>query len=238
MNGPALEPALEIVEEIGSTSDALKGRAASGTPGEAALMARRQTAGRGRLGRGWQTIPGNLHLSVLLRPPALRWPGHWSILSAVALADAVREHLPDPALLRLKWPNDLMLGGGKLAGILLEAGTDASPWLVIGFGVNLAGAPDGLGRQTATLGPHAPPPEAFARRLLARLQAWRVRYDAEGFGPVLGAWLRSAHFPGEAVTATVGAGQVAGRFAGLAPDGAMLLDTPSGRVTIPAGEVA
>lgn len=231
------EPILEIVDEIGSTSDALKARADSGAP-EAALMARRQSSGRGRLGRPWETISGNLHLSVLLRPHSLRWPGHWSILSAVALADAVRERLPDPAALRLKWPNDVMLGGGKLAGILLEADAGTAPWLVIGFGVNLAGAPAGLGRATAALAPHAPPPEVFARRLLARLQAWRARYEAEGFDPVRDTWLQSAHIVGDSVTATVGAGRVEGRFAGLAQDAALLLDTPSGRMTIPAGEVA
>ncbi len=229
---------LEQVDEIGSTSEALKARAGV-AGGEATLLARRQTGGRGRLGRSWHTIDGNLHLSVLLRPQTLRWPGHWSILSAVALADAVRPYLRDGGSLRLKWPNDLVLNGGKLAGILLEAGVLDPPWLVIGFGVNLAGAPSGLGQPTACLadlGP-APAPEPFALRLLEAIQGWRERYDREGFPPVRGAWLAMAHAPGDLITASVGQRRVQGVFRGLREDGALLLDGADGEVVIAAGEL-
>lgn len=229
---------LETVDEIGSTSEALKARA--GGPGpEAALLARRQSGGHGRLGRPWRSIDGNLHLSVLLRPPNLRWPGHWSILAAVALADTVRPCLPDVGALRLKWPNDLMLGGGKLAGILLEAGVAPGPWLVIGFGVNLAGAPMGLGRPVACLASvaPAPAPEAFAGRLLHALQGWRDRYAAEGFAPVRAAWLAAAHAPGERIVLSMGTRRVHGAFRGLGDDGTLLLDGPEGERAITAGEL-
>lgn len=228
---------LEQVNEIGSTSEALKARAAAGVDGEVALLARRQTAGRGRLGRSWRTIEGNLHLSVLLRPRELRWPGHWSILSAVALADAVRPYVEGEDRLRLKWPNDLMLDAGKLAGILLEAGLSDPPWLVIGFGVNLAGAPPDLGRATACLTGVAPAPEQFADQLLGALQRWRQRYDHEGFAPVRAAWVGMAHRPGELIVAGAGRQRVQGAFRGLGPDGALLLDGPAGEVAITAGEV-
>lgn len=227
------------MEEVGSTSDALKERAERGD-GEVALLARRQTGGRGRLGRRWDTVDGNLHLSVLLRPASLRWPGHWSILAAVALAEAVRRYVPEKARLRLKWPNDVLLGAGKLAGILLETGGVARPWLVIGFGVNLLRAPDGLGRPAAAFSAHAPPPppELFAGDLLRSLDGWRARYATEGFEPVRRAWLRAAHGEGETVTATAGSERIEGRFAGLAGDGALLLETDAGRVAVAAGEVA
>jgi len=230
---------LEQVDEIGSTSEALKARVATGAYEEAALLARRQTAGHGRLGRAWRSTEGNLHLSALLRPPTLRWPGHWSILSAVALADTVRPYVQDTRRLRLKWPNDLMLDDGKLAGILLEAGFADPPWLVIGFGVNLAGAPLNLGRSTACLadaGP-APAPEQFAVQLLASLQRWRERYGREGFAPVQAAWLAIAHAPGDLVVAGAGGQRVQGAFRGLAPDGALLLDGPDGEVMVTTGEV-
>ena len=230
---------LEQVDEIGSTSEALKARAVAGSTDEAALLARRQTGGHGRLGRPWRSIDGNLHLSVLLRPRTLRWPGHWSILSAVALAETVRPFVPDPRSLRLKWPNDLMLNGGKLAGILLEAGFPDPPWLVIGFGVNLAGAPPGLGRSTACIadiGPH-PAPEQFAILLLASLRRWRERYGREGFAPIQAAWLAMAHAPGESIVAGVGEQQVHGAFRGLGPDGALLLDSPAGQISVTAGEL-
>ena len=245
---------LEIVDEIGSTSDALR-RRAEAEAGEVALLARRQTGGRGRLGRRWETIEGNLHLSVLLRPGPLRWPGHWSLLAGVALAETVAPFLPDVSGLRLKWPNDLMLGEGKLAGILAEAGQGRSPWLVIGFGVNLAGAPSDLGRPTSCLAAHTSPPapEAFAPLLLAALQSWRQRYGTEGFDPVRTAWLERAPPLGTKLTLTstptlnpgplppAGEGDDApleGRFAGLSDAGALLLDTPGGRRTIVAGELA
>lgn len=229
---------LETVDEIGSTSEALKARAAGSGP-EIALLARRQSGGHGRLGRPWQSIDGNLHLSVLLRPQSLRWPGHWSILAAVALADTVRALLPEDSALRLKWPNDLMLGGGKLAGILLEAGVTSGPWLVVGFGVNLAGAPSGLGRPVACLASvaPAPAPEAFAARLLHVLQGWRDRYAVEGFAPVRAAWLAAAHAPGEPVVVGMGGQRVRGTFRGLGHDGTLLLDGPEGELAITAGDL-
>ncbi len=229
---------LETVDEIGSTSEALRARAACPGP-EAALLALRQSGGRGRLGRPWQSIDGNLHLSVLLRPQNLRWPGHWSILAAVALADTARCYTPGGAALRLKWPNDLLLDGGKLAGILVEAGTAPGPWLVIGFGVNLAGVPLGLGRPVACLASAAPAPapEAFARRLLQALQGWRARYAAEGFAPVRAAWLAAAHAPGERMVVGMGGQRIHGAFRGLGDDGALLLDGPEGGRAVTAGEL-
>ncbi len=229
---------LEMVDEIASTSEALKARAAYPGP-ETALLARRQSGGRGRLGRPWQSVDGNLHLSVLLRPQSLRWPGRLSILAAVALADTVRAFLPNPGALRLKWPNDLLLDGGKLAGVLLEAGTAPGPWLVIGFGVNLAGAPSGLGRPVACLASVAPAPvpEAFAGRLLQTLQGWRARYAAEGFDPVRAAWLAAAHAPGERIVVGTGKQRVHGAFRGLGDDGTLLLDGPEGELAITAGEL-
>ena len=235
--------ALEIVDETGSTSDVLKLRAVSCPGQEAALLARRQDSGHGRLGRTWHSIEGNLHLSVLLCPRVLRWPGHWSILAAVALADTVRHYLPEPlpvsGPLRLKWPNDLLLGDGKLAGILLEAGVASGPWLVIGFGVNLAGAPQGLGRPVADMASRcpAPAPEAFAARLLEVLGDWRARYDRNGFDPVRAAWLAVAHKPGERIAVGMGDRRLHGTFRGLGDDGALLLDGPDGELRVTAGEL-
>ena len=229
---------LETVDEIGSTSEALKARAA-GSGHDVALLARRQTGGHGRMGRPWHSIDGNLHLSVLLHLPTLQWPGHWSILAAVVLADAVRRYVPDPGALRLKWPNDVLLHGGKLAGVLLEAGVDESPWLVIGFGVNLAAAPPDLGRPVACLASvcAAPAPEAFAARLLDALQNWRARYGRDGFAPIQSAWLAAGPAPGDRIVAGVGKQRVQGAFHGLGHDGTLLLDGPDGPLAITAGEV-
>ncbi len=206
---------------------------------EQALLARRQTAGRGRMGRKWASGEGNLHLSVLLRLEAgpLLAPGHWSILAAVAVHEATAQYVPVEGRLRLKWPNDVLLDRGKLAGILLDL---ADGWLVIGIGVNLAHAPRGLGRAVACLADVAPAPdaEAFARVLLTRLLHWRNRYEAERFAPVRSAWLRAGHRAGEALTAGEGSGRIAGLFHGLGDDGSLVLATADGLRAVISGEVS
>lgn len=231
--------ALEIVDETGSTSEDLRVRAA-GAPGNVALMARRQTAGRGRFGRAWHSGEGNLHLSLLLRPAALRHPGHWSLLAAVALVDALRACLPGGAGLRLKWPNDVLLNGAKLAGILLEGVMQTNgPWLVIGFGVNLVSAPNGLGRPVACVADLAPPPapDALAHALLGAVQAWRNAYEAAGFEPVRAAWLAAGPVLDEAMAVSIGGRRVEGAFRGIGGDGALLLDGPEGVIAVTAGVV-
>jgi BirA family transcriptional regulator, biotin operon repressor / biotin---[acetyl-CoA-carboxylase] ligase len=229
---------LEVHAALPSTADLLLQRAEAGEPEGLAILAERQTAGRGRLGRFWASPPGNLHLSVLLRPsgPAREAP-QWSLLAAVALAEAAAEIVPDPAALRLKWPNDLLRNGAKCAGILAESALapDGSlGWLALGIGVNLAHAPPLPDRLTVTLG-MIEPPESFARRLLARLAHWRAVQRDSGFGPIRAAWLRLGPALGEALA--LRGGGVRGNFAGLAEDGSLLLDIEGARRAIAAGEV-
>lgn len=233
---------LEVHSCLPSSSDALRVRAEAGAPARLALLALRQTAGRGRAGRSWSSPVGNLHLSALLRPATpLSAIGQWSLLAGVALAEAARDEDPDPAGLRLKWPNDLLRHGAKVAGILVEAaqaeGPGAAPaWVVIGIGANLAVAPPLPDRPTATLA-SAPPPRVFAARLLARLDHWAAVEAREGFGPVRSAWMALGPDGGSPLTLRHGNAVLAGRFAGLAEDGGLLLDTPGGRRHIVAGEV-
>ena len=225
---------LEIVDQLGSTSESLKHRAAAGAA-PVALMARQQTTGHGRFRRPWRSPPGNLYLSVLLRPSAPLQPGHWSLLAGVALATCLAATAPD---IRLKWPNDVLLGGGKLAGILVEA-DGAAPWLVLGFGVNLRSAPADLGRPTTCLADHTdpPPPEHLARTLLDQLDRWRHRYAMDGFPPILEAWRRFGPAPDDPVTVSTPDGPLRGRFAGIGPEGALLLQDGPEHRRILSGEV-
>lgn len=229
----------ETVASVDSTSEALKRRVVSGELAEVALLAGAQSGGRGRLGRRWESPPGNLYLSVLLRPGRIRAPGHWSILAAVVLAEAVAAHVEEKARVRLKWPNDLVLNGAKIAGILLEAGDDNGPWLLIGFGVNLVRAPVGLDRPTTALAAAGPPPtpEALAQEVLAQLEIWRKRYAEEGFEAVRSAWLERGPEVDERVATTFNGRVIEGAFAGLASSGGMRLDTPTGPRTIVTGEL-
>jgi BirA family biotin operon repressor/biotin-[acetyl-CoA-carboxylase] ligase len=230
---------LEVHAALPSTSDRIAQAAGAGEPAGLAVLAHRQTAGRGRAGRGWASPPGNLYLSVLLRPagPA-RGAAQWALLAGVALAEAAVEVDPEPASLRLKWPNDLLRHGAKCAGILAEtalAPDGSLDWLCLGIGVNLTHAPALPDRPTACLGA-AEPPEAFAARLIARLDNWCRCQAAEGFAPVRAAWSGFGPELGEALILRDGP-VPGGAFAGLAEDGSLLLEADGIRHAIRAGEV-
>jgi BirA family biotin operon repressor/biotin-[acetyl-CoA-carboxylase] ligase len=225
-----------------STQDFCRTRAEAGEPACLAVLAGCQTAGRGTHGRPWQSPPGNLYLSVLLRPaePA-RTLMQWSLLAAVALAQTLSRLVPADAALTCKWPNDLLLGGAKLAGVLVEAACAADgtlDWLVIGFGANLAHAPIVPDRPTACLAGAAPAPAAapVARALLAELDHWQAVRRDRGFAPVRAAWLQRAPHPGTAMRLRQPQGIVDGGFAGLAADGALLLRTAAGLRRFVSGE--
>lgn len=217
-------------------------RAEAGEAPRLAVLARRQSAGRGSRGRGWIDPPaGNLAVTLLL-PPSARadTDGSWPFLAAVAFWDALSDG-GRLAGLELKWPNDVLLGGRKLAGILVERGLGAGnrDWVAIGFGANLASAPAVAGRTTACLAEldAAPRPEVVAVRLMAAVDHWCDRRDREGFAPIRERWERLAHPRGAALVVRVGQDHVGGSFAGIAEDGALLLDTASGRRRLATGEV-
>ncbi len=228
---------------LASTADRCRTLAEAGEPEGLAILALQQTAGRGTRGRAWAGAAGNLALSVLLRPRGkARDAAQWSLLAGVALAEALSLHLPDPAALALKWPNDVLLHGRKLAGILAEsaAGADGGlSWLSLGFGANLAVAPDVPGRPTACLADDAPPPgpETLAWQVLDALARWCDVRATGGFAPVRAAFLARAPAPGTCLTLRLGSRTLGGAFAGLGDDGSLLLRT-DGRVhAFAAGEV-
>lgn len=221
---------------IGSTN-AWLAETAAGHPDETWVLADTQTAGRGRHGRRWTSLPGNLFTSVLARlQPGEGPPQQLSFVAALALADALTPWLGRMRL-SLKWPNDLLLSGAKLAGILLEA-TPAGT--VIGFGVNLAHEPAGIEGRVAALAQtgREPPTPAILRTELARcFTAERARWRAHGFAPIRTAWLARATPVGWRTSVRQGETLISGTFAGMADDGALLL-LRDGRIeTIHAGEV-
>ncbi len=234
---------LEVHDSLASTSELCRARAVEGESAGLAIMARRQEQGRGSFGRSWTSPMGNLYISVLLRPRGgLADGGLWSLLSAVALAEAVETLLPDPATLRLKWPNDLMLNGAKLAGILLDsaaANDGGFAWLVIGIGVNLATGPDLPDRIAACLADAiAPPaPEFMAERLLGSLSRWIAIQDTAGFAPIRAAWLQRGPDVGAAMHLSQGASEIVGAYAGLADNGSILIEAIGQIRAYAAGEI-
>jgi len=234
---------LQVFPSLDSTSDLCARLAEAGEPEGLAVLALRQTAGRGSRGRNWESPTGNMYLSALLRPPGmLAEASRWALLVAVALADAIALLLPDPSLLALKWPNDVLLDGRKVAGILLDAAGKAGgaiDWLVIGCGINLTQAPAVPGRRTACIAELAEPPapEAMARLLLDRLAHWRAVRAREGFAPVRAAWLARAQPVGTRVQLSYNGRLLGGTFAGLADDGSLLLSTGEGVAAFATGEI-
>lgn len=200
------------------------------------VLAERQTAGRGRGGRAWQAPAGNLNFSAVLRPPAGMPGGAWSLVAGVALIDALRGAVP-PAVaadLRLKWPNDVLLRGAKLAGILVDAalGPGGAEWLVIGIGANLVAAPALPDRPTAALADLGVTlaPAALAQAIAEALDRWA----ATPWPETRAAWLDRAHPPGTPLAVHDGDRMIRGAFAGLAEDGALLLE---GGVRVVTGDV-
>ena len=235
---------LECHEVLESTSTLLKQRAEDGAAEGLAIQALRQSAGRGRHGRGWDSPAGNLYLSVLLRPAVpLREAPQWSFVAAVALAETLNALLPEAAALKLKWPNDLLLQGAKAAGILVETGvapSHALDWICIGMGVNIATKPSLPDRPTACLAeylPEPPAPDSLAAALLQNLVLWHDTRLRQGFDPIRDAWLCHAPAMGAPVSVRRDGALLEGSFAGLSPEGGLKLAKGSEVQLILAGEI-
>jgi len=232
---------IEYVSETGSTSSDLLQRLSAGDRLSEGywLVADRQVEGRGRQGRDWFDGTGNFMGSTVVHPNAGNPPSQTlALVAGLALYEAVAWHVPDNAELQLKWPNDLMAGIAKVAGILLESQEDA---IVIGIGVNLAFAPEVPGRKTAAL-PElgvAPDRNVFAEDLARSFATELARWRNVGLAPLLRRWGALAHPLGTRLTVNEpGENPIEGAFAGLSSDGSLQLRLASGEMrTIHAGEI-
>jgi BirA family biotin operon repressor/biotin-[acetyl-CoA-carboxylase] ligase len=200
------------------------------------LVALEQDAGKGRQGRSWVSAPGNFSGTTIVQlrssdPPAQTL----SLAAGLALIEAIDVAIPSQSLM-LKWPNDLLLSGKKVAGILLERGGDR---VAVGFGVNLASAPQLTDRQSASLDGQVTP-QAFAPILAASFARLLSLWRSSESSALARAWQERAHLPGTRLTVHVSKDEaVGGRFAGLEPDGALRLMLDDGSIqVIRAGDVA
>jgi BirA family transcriptional regulator, biotin operon repressor / biotin---[acetyl-CoA-carboxylase] ligase len=224
-------------DRIGSTNDEARRLANEGAPHGTTVHADEQTAGRGRMAHRWFSPPGNLYLSVLLRTglPATR-NAELSFVTALAVADTVEALLPRQTRTMLKWPNDVLVSGGKIAGILLEMADDAA---IVGIGLNVLQAPSNAAYKTTTIVANGGIASVDGARdiLLERLGRHLADWQDQGFTPIRERWLDRSYPIGAAIRANAGGQPYAGHFAGLDVDGALLLDTPQGRQRLVAGEV-
>lgn len=243
MSAPAQGPSLpdgytlRYFDEIdGTNAEALRAGCLHGL----AIVADRQTAGRGRQQRTWQSPPGNLYATICVSVPDARTAGQLAFVAALAVLDTVSELAPGPVY-ALKWPNDVLCGGRKLSGILIEAG-DADGY-AIGIGINLSHAPsdDEVHFPATSLMAASGAdiePEAAIEPLCRHLDRWYRRWQADGFEPLRAVWLASAHGIGDTIAASTGRGVVEGRFEDLDEDGALILVDAGGEAhAIAAGDV-
>jgi len=244
----ALVPGFHLVrlDETGSTNDEAKLRAADGAPDGTVVVAKSQRSGRGRRGRQWVSPPGNLYVSVLLRPkcPPLV-AATLSFVAALAAAETVAAFAPVPDHVRCKWPNDILIDGKKVAGILLESSISTeqlSEWVVLGVGINLASHPNVAGPHPSTsleeLGVGGVSVDSALKHFLTSLALWRKRWHEDGFAPIRAAWRARAYGMGERVNVSLGREQLSGRFEDLDATGGLVLGLENGdQRIIAAGEV-
>lgn len=234
---------LIVRDAVGSTMEEARRALHDGDPGKLWIVAREQTAGRGRHGRRWGSPPGNLYASLLLTSPCeAALAPQLGFVAGLALHDAAASvaGLSAPRL-ALKWPNDLLVDRAKTAGLLLEGESRAGQFdVVMGFGVNIASHPGDTPYPATCLKDHTP--VATVETMLTALsEAWVTRLASwsrsGGFGPIRADWLERAAFLGDTITIRLPEGPVTGRFTGLDPSGRLELEMAAGRRVIDAGDL-
>lgn len=228
---------------VTSTNDVARDLAAAGAPEGTAVVADEQTGGRGRLGRPWASPPGGLWLSLVLRP---RLPAHEAPRLGLAVGVAVARAIERATgvAVRLKWPNDLMVGDRKVGGVLVEAPAEAG-WAVAGIGVNanvsLEALPPEVRERATTLEAAAGRPvdrDALLGEIFAEVEKAYEVLRGDGFATILRWWRDRAASLGERVTVRVPGEVVAGVAEGIDEDGALLVRLDDGSVRrLLAGEI-
>lgn len=238
---PGVPPGCQLIarDSVGSTSEDAKALAADGAPGLTIVWAREQTAGRGRHGRSWNSPRGNLYLSILLRPTcAIADAPQIGFAVGAAMARTIRDVAG--AEVDLKWPNDLLLGGAKISGILLESAARADgnlDWVVAGIGVNVDSQPDVPGATCLRAAGHDVSLEALLEGFLPNLVKLLAIWERDGFGPIRAIWSALALALETELTVKLPDGVKAGTFAGIDETGNLLLETAEGTEHIAVGDV-
>jgi len=233
-----------VHEETGSTNQDIMQQAEAGADEGLVIFANRQLNGKGRLGRIWHTMPESLAGSVLLRPDmAPEKVPQLSLLTAVALHDALSSYAPD---IRIKWPNDLLCKGAKVAGILTEMRAEPGRVhaVVLGFGINLKAPTDGWPvditqkvTDMESISHQRINKLDVAAAILNALDQWYEIYLKDGFAPLRRAWWQAHAASGDKVRVHHGNGYIEGVASALDDDGALLLKTGAGVQRIIAGDL-
>jgi len=229
---------------VASTNDEARRLAQQNAPDRTVVLAETQTAGRGRYSRHWESPHGNLYASFVFRPAVVpRHAGQIGYVAALAVHDTVAALTGRPSAVACKWPNDVLVGGEKIAGILPESsiGSDgALEWIVLGIGLNIVSAPaDALRPATSLIAQGGDRLDAgtVLAALSRSLDGWVDRWIGDGFDRIRKAWLDRAGPMGSEIRVVLSECSVAGRFGGLDRDGALILETAAGQKIVHSGEV-
>jgi BirA family transcriptional regulator, biotin operon repressor / biotin---[acetyl-CoA-carboxylase] ligase len=235
------------LDVLDSTNAEARRRAEGGEAGPLWIWANRQSNGRGRNGRSWQSESGNLFASLVLRLDCtLQTAGQLALLAGIAAHETVKACLPQksPSGLLLKWPNDVLVSGGKIAGVLLESignGAQGQSTIIIGTGINLASHPDGLLQPATSLAAFGPAPDpALAFEKLAQVtQDWLSLWDQGArFQTIRRAWLERAGPTGKPLRVRLHNEETEGLFGGIDAQGALRLIMQDGvERRVAAGDV-
>jgi BirA family biotin operon repressor/biotin-[acetyl-CoA-carboxylase] ligase len=233
------------LETVESTNSYLLDRLTRQTPNGTVIQAKQQTAGRGRMGRSWVGLPGNLFFSLFLKPKcAFADYPQLTHIAALAVAMTLEVLLPESLKPAIKWPNDVLVGGEKIAGILLEVASDEEgPYgLVIGIGVNLLHAPDGLSYGATCLTSHLNQPLTLSHvftQILRQFYHLYFGWQTNGFEEIRQQWVaRCCHEPHKTLSISTTSSVVSAKFIDLGPDGRIILMDEQGRCTpYAAGEI-
>ena len=232
---------IEAHDTVKSTQDIVKGMGDMGHPEGMVVQAAVQEEGYGRHGRSWVSEKGNLFISILLRPSChVQEIGQLSIMASLAVAGAVKQYLTDPSLVKLKWPNDVLIDGQKCAGLILETGlgeNHALKWVAVGIGVNINSAPE----DATSISGHAekaPSLGALQNRLLKEMNSAYTKWNQTGMEDIRKEWLEMGHEKNELLNIKVGEEAVEGYFHDIDEHGNLLIRDEEYRLKkITSGEV-
>jgi BirA family biotin operon repressor/biotin-[acetyl-CoA-carboxylase] ligase len=237
---------LRALDRVDSTNDEARRMAEAGAQPGLVVLAGQQTSGRGRHGRAWASPLGNLYASVLLGVEGpIAASAQLSFVAGLALADAIEGYAPGGVALRLKWPNDVLIGGAKVAGILLEsvgrANGAGAAGVIVGTGVNIVSSPRETPYPATSLveqGFAPVTPLALLGSYLRALDGWLRQWREAGFAGVRAAWCARGFGLGERIRLRLDREELLGRFVDVTPGGTLLLDLEGGgRREIAAGDV-
>lgn len=225
------------LDEIDSTNDELRRMAEKGAKHFSIVSAKKQTRGKGRYSRTWESPKGNLYLSILIKKTKFDVAYQLSFVAGLAVLDTIQTFIPSHEA-KLKWPNDVLVDDKKIAGILLESSSSQAgnlDYLIIGFGINVKESPD-YATNMKELGFK----QSFGdvkRYLIDKFEKLYTIWLEEGFGRIGELWLRNAAYLGEKIRVNLPEKEVEGIFRGLTPQGELILETTDGERLISSGEV-